>query len=118
MRSTWNNGWRIFGLIVFLSVSFLYPCRIIARESIADGTTAVYERYEYGEPGHDPFSRGKGPSGNGERNGGGGQGAECIPPGPDGGDIEHHPLLGCYQVMKDFFGSMYGGFERRLKSLN
>ena len=62
------------------------PCRLSATKivRISPEVTPVYQKWEFGEPGHDPFNKGGNGSGNEERNRSNGNGTQCIPPGESG----------------------------------
>lgn len=100
MRTTWNNGMRLLCVAVFLFVCLLAPVRTVARGGLEDEVLPACVQWQFGEPGHDPFSRGGDPGGNEEHNGSGGNGEGGNPPGSDQYLTDQIPLEGngcCYE---------------------
>jgi hypothetical protein len=98
MRKTWNTRPFLLSILVFLFILSLLPCHLRAAKSvrISPEVTPVYHRWEFGEPGHDPFNKGGNGEGNEERNRDNGNGTQCFIPGDNGNVNDPSILRGNY----------------------
>jgi len=112
MRRTWNTRSCLLAILVVLFTLIVLPCPLSATKSvrISPEVTPVYHRWEFGEPGHDPFNKGQNGDGNEERNRDNGNSTQCILPGVNGNVNDSSILQGDYHDTR-------GGFERRCRDI-
>ena len=77
----------------------------------------MYVQWRFGEPGHDPFSRGGDPGGNEERNGGAHGEAQIGPPGTERSGSDQVTYTVSRRDLMGILGSYYREIMCRLRAL-